>query len=258
MSEKTLRDTVNVRGVHFDNVTMDEAFAKAVELLSADGFDYFVTPNPEIVQACIEQNALYEVVNGASLTVPDGIGVLYAAKILGTPLKEKVAGVELAEKLVAYCAENHVKVFFFGAAPKTAEHEAVWKIAGEKLSEKYPGLDYAGRDGFFDEAENEDILREIDDSGAKLLLVCLGAPKQEKWLYKYGRRLKNVTLAGGLGGSLDVFAGVAERAPEAYLKHNAEWLYRLKKNPKRIGRMMKLPKFLVGTVLHGKRDSMDQ
>ena len=88
-------DKINVRGVYFDNVTMDEAFRKAVTLIETEGFSYMVTPNSEIVQACVENPALYDVVNTADLTIPDGIGVVYASKILKTPLKEKVAGVEI-------------------------------------------------------------------------------------------------------------------------------------------------------------------
>lgn len=87
------------------------------------------------------------------------------------------------------------------------------------------------------------------------MFVCLGAPKQERFIYKNRKKFTSVRFAAGLGGTLDVLAGVADRAPEFYLKHNLEWLYRFSKNPSRVGRMMKLPKFLVGTVLHGNKPS---
>lgn len=241
---------INVRGVFFDNVTMDEAFEKAVSLINTDGFSYAVTPNSEIVQACVETPSLFDVVNGADLAIPDGIGVVYAAKILKTPLKERVPGVELAEKIIKYAAENGEKIYFFGGGKKTEERSAVYELAIEKLREKYPGLDACGRDGYFNAEETDDIVSEINASGAKILFVCLGAPKQEKWIYDNRNKLANITFAAGFGGSLDVFAGVAERAPEFYLNHNLEWFYRLKKNPSRIGRMMKIPKFLIGTAVH--------
>lgn len=246
---------INVRGVYFDNVTKDEAFEKAVSLIEGDGFSYMVTPNSEIVQACIENNDLYKVINSASLIIPDGIGVVYASRIIGTPLKEKVAGVEIAERIVEYAAKNGILTYFLGGARATETDKAVWEKAAEKLAEKYPGFKAVGRDGYFGEEELPDIIEDINNSGAKILLVCLGAPKQEKWIYNNRAKMTGVTFAAGLGGSLDVFAGTAERAPEFYLDHNLEWLYRFKKNPSRVGRMMKLPKFLAGTVVHGKKQS---
>ncbi len=246
-------DKINVRGVYFDNVTMDEAFRKAVTLIETEGFSYMVTPNSEIVQACVENPALYDVVNTADLTIPDGIGVVYASKILKTPLKEKVAGVEMAAKIIEYAAKEHKKLYFFGGAKASDGKKAVWELAADALREKYPAIEIDGRDGFFGEEETDDIIDAINQSGAQILFVCLGAPKQERFIYKNRKRFTSVRFAAGLGGTLDVLAGVADRAPEFYLKHNLEWLYRFSKNPSRVGRIMKLPKFLFGTVLHGNK-----
>ena len=246
-------DKINVRGVYFDNVTMDEAFRKAVTLIETEGFSYMVTPNSEIVQACVENPALYDVVNTADLTIPDGIGVVYASKILKTPLKEKVAGVEMAAKIIEYAAKEHKKLYFFGGAKASDGKKAVWELAADALREKYPAIEIDGRDGFFGEEETDDIIDAINQSGAQILFVCLGAPKQERFIYKNRKKFTSVRFAAGLGGTLDVLAGVADRAPEFYLKHNLEWLYRFSKNPSRVGRMMKLPKFLFGTVLHGNK-----
>lgn len=246
-------DKINVRGVYFDNVTMGEAFRKAVTLIETEGFSYMVTPNSEIVQACVENPALYDVVNTADLTIPDGIGVVYASKILKTPLKEKVAGVEMAAKIIEYAAKEHKKLYFFGGAKASDGKKAVWELAADALREKYPAIEIDGRDGFFGEEETDDIIDAINQSGAQILFVCLGAPKQERFIYKNRKKFTSVRFAAGLGGTLDVLAGVADRAPEFYLKHNLEWLYRFSKNPSRVGRMMKLPKFLFGTVLHGNK-----
>lgn len=243
-------EKINVRGIKFDNVNMAEALEIAVSLINSDGFSYMVTPNAEIVQACIEAPMLYDIINTASLIIPDGAGVVYASKILKTPLKEKVAGVELAEKIVEYAANAGEKIYFFGGSKADGQREAVHKIAAEKLAEKYPGFVAVGRDGYFDNEETDEIIADIENSGAKILFVCLGAPKQEKWLFENRKKFKNIKFAAGLGGSLDVFAGVARRAPEFYINHNLEWLYRLKSNPSRIGRMMKLPKFILGTAIH--------
>ena len=244
---------INIRGVYFDNVTMDEALDKAVSLINTDGFSYMVTPNSEIVQACIESPTLYDVVNGASLTIPDGIGVVYAANILKTPLKERVPGVELAEKIIEYAANNGEKIYFFGGGKANEERDAVYKIAIEKLQEKYPGFEAVGRDGFFNAEETDDIIADINASGAKILFVCLGAPKQEKWIYD-NIRLVGAKVAIGVGGSFDVMAGNVKRAPKIFQKLGLEWFHRLITQPTRWRRMMRLPKFaLVGLKTKGRK-----
>ena len=245
MSEK-----INVRGVYFDNVNFDEAMEKVKELVKSEGMSVMFTPNSEIVQSCIENNELYKVINSADLVIPDGIGVVYAAKILGTPLKQKVPGCEVAEKLMEYAAQSTDGVFLFGGGKKTEERDAVSSIAAGKLREKYPDINIVGtRDGYFTDDDVDGIVDEINNSGAKILFVCLGAPKQEKWIYDNRDKLK-VNFAAGLGGTLDVFAGVAKRAPKFFLKTNLEWFYRLLCMPTRIGRMMKLPKYLFSIIFY--------
>ena len=214
------------------------------------------TPNSEIVQACVEQSSLYDVINSAALIIPDGIGVVYASRILKTPLKQKVAGVELAERLCGALAEQSEKVglYLLGGKPAQNGSRSVAELAAARLKEKYQGLVIAGtHDGYFsDEAE---VIADINASGAKVLFCCLGAPKQELWLYRNRDRLPNIALAAGLGGSIDVFAGTAARAPDFFINHGLEWLWRLYKYPSRLGRMMKLPKFLIGTMVRGNEKS---
>ena len=253
MSEK-----INIRGVYFDNVTMEETMEMIKQMISADGLSYMFTPNSEIVQNCIEDHSLYEVINSASLIIPDGIGVVYASKVLKTPLKEKVPGCEVAQKIIEYASKTGDGVYFFGGGKKTEERDAVSVIAAEKMKEKYPGLNIVGtRDGYFAKEDVPSIIEEINASGAKILFVCLGAPKQEKWIYENRDALK-VNFAAGLGGTLDVFAGVAKRAPDIFLKTNLEWFYRLLCMPTRIGRMMKLPKFLFGTIINKNKGFEDK
>ena len=245
-----MSDRINIRGVYFDNVDSEDTMERIKSFLDGDGLSVMYTPNSEIVQFCIDDKSLYGVINSAQLIIPDGIGVVYASRILGTPLKGKVAGVETAEKVVEYASKTGKSVYIFGGAKKTAESKAVCEIAADKLCEKYPGLKIAGtRDGFFTDEENDSIVEEINNSGADILFVCLGAPKQEKWIYNNRDKLK-VKFAAGLGGSVNIFAGTAVRAPEFFLKHNIEWLHRLIKEPSRFVRMLNLPKFLFGTIIH--------
>lgn len=228
---------INVLGVGFDNVTMAEAVARGRALLDAEGCHYVVTPNPEIVEACRADAEAMRAVNGADLVLPDGIGVIYGARMLKTPLKERVPGIEFGTAMLEYCARSGKSVYFLGAKPGVAEQ------AVENLRQRFAGLTVAGTaDGYFkDDAKAAEAIRA---SGADMALICLGAPKQEKFMSTYGAAT-GAKLMLGLGGSLDVFAGVAQRAPEFYVNHNLEWFYRLMKNPSRIGRMMKLPLFLV-------------
>ena len=231
---------IDVLGVEFDNKTMDEAVERGMELIARPGADYVVTPNPEIVMICREERSVAAAARDAALVLPDGIGVIYGAKILGRPLKEKVPGADFAERMFAELAKGGGSVYLLGAKPGVAEK------AGEKLAEKYPGLVIAGcADGYF--KEDEPVIEKINDARPDFLLVCLGAPKQELWMSRNAEKL-NVGLMAGLGGSLDVYAGVVQRAPETWQKLNLEWLYRLLKQPSRIGRMMKLPQFMLAVI----------
>ncbi|MBR1689479.1 MAG: WecB/TagA/CpsF family glycosyltransferase [Oscillibacter sp.] len=228
---------IDVLGVGFDDLTMDEAVERGMALLRAPGAHYVVTPNPEIVEICRERPEVAQAVNGADLVLPDGIGVIKGAAMLGTPLKERTPGIEFAARLMERMAADGRSLYLLGAKPGVAE------AAAEKLAEQYPGLSIAGtHDGYFQ--EDGPVLQAIRQSGAEVVFVCLGAPKQELWMVKNGADT-GARLLCGLGGSLDVFAGTVERAPKFWCDHGLEWFYRLCREPKRLGRMMKLPLFLV-------------
>mgnify|MGYP003294380701 CR=1 FL=1 len=236
---------IDILGVGFDNVTMAEALACGEEFLCGEGTHYVVTPNPEIVETCRENEEASRAVNGASLVLPDGIGVIYGAKMLGTPLKERVPGIEFGTAMVEKCALLGKSVYLLGAKPGVAE------AAARNLRKRFVGLKIAGtHDGYF--KEDAPVAAEVKASGADMALVCLGAPKQEKWMHANAKKL-NVGLMIGAGGSLDVFAGVAERAPEGWQKAGLEWLYRLLREPKRIGRMMSIPKFMFQILFMRKK-----
>ena len=236
---------IDVLGVGFDNVTMDEAVGRAMDFLAEEGTHYVATPNPEIVEVCRENPAARAAVNGADLVLPDGIGVIKGAAMLGTPLRERVPGIEFAARLMARMAEEGRSLFLLGAKPGVAEE------AARRLTVQYPGLRIAGtHDGYFQ--DDAPVIEAIRRSGAEAVFVCLGAPKQELWMAKNGAAT-GARLLCGLGGSLDIFAGNVERAPQFWREHGLEWLYRLCREPRRIGRMMKLPLFLVHVKQEKKR-----
>ena len=228
---------IDVMGVGFDNLTKSEFTAKAEDMLQKKERGYVVTPNAEIVYEAIHDDGFRALLNDASMVLPDGAGVVLGAKILGTPLKEKVAGIEFGEEICKLLAKNGGKLYLLGGKPGIA------KAAGEKLCEKYPGLPICGAaDGYF--RDEKAVVEKINETKPDVLFVCLGAPKQEQFIRDHFDAL-DVTLMLGLGGSLDGYAGVAQRAPRWMIDLSLEWLYRLMKEPKRLGRMMRLPKFVL-------------
>lgn len=237
-----MRETVKILGVNIDKITAADALKKAIDFVETPGVSVIYTPNPEIVMAAYEDAAFRDILNDADLCTPDGIGVVYGAKILKNPVPERVAGFDLSCGLLEDMGKKGKSVFLFGAKPGVAEE------AGRKMQEKYSGLLIAGtRDGYFKEEDDPAIVDAINQSGADLLLVCLGAPKQEKWIAKHKEELA-VNLCIGAGGTLDVFAGTMKRAPEIFIKCNLEWFYRLCKQPSRIGRFAALPKFIFAVM----------
>ena len=230
----------DILGVGFDSITLPQAVEKAAKLLEQGGTHYVVTPNPEMVQRAQKEPAFRAVLNGADLVLPDGVGITYAAKILGRPLAARVPGIDFASALCGELAKSGKKLFLLGAKPGVAEQ------AARRLQEQYAGLRIAGvHDGYFQ--EDGPVVEAIRESGADVVFVCLGAPKQEKWMRKNGEAT-GAHLLVGLGGCLDVFSGQVQRAPEIFQKLGLEWLHRLAKNPSRIGRMMKLPLFLIHVI----------
>lgn len=248
-------ERIDVRGVGFDNVTLTDAASILSEHIENGGTLAAVyTPNSEIVDSCIrdESGELYRIINSAELVVPDGIGVVKASKILGPPLKEKVAGIELGSAMLAHAARHGVPVYFLGGKPGVAE------AARDKLCRELPGLHVVGcADGYFEKtgAESDERICAIKSSGAVLLFVCLGAPTQEKWIFDNKSALADagVRVAMGLGGSLDVYSGAAKRAPKLFISLGLEWLYRLLCEPRRIGRMMALPRFYFGVKRYSRQ-----
>ena len=180
------------------------------------------------------------------LVLPDGIGVVYAAKLLGRPLQGRVPGIDFAAGLLAKLEESGGRLFLLGAKPGVAEQ------AAENLKKIHPKLILCGtNDGYFQ--DSAPVVEKIKASNADVVFVCLGAPKQERWMAQYGPAT-GAHLMVGLGGVLDVYAGNVKRAPAAWQKLGLEWLYRLVHQPSRLGRMAKLPLFLVDAMKESRRE----
>lgn len=248
-----MKDKVNILGVYVDMVSIKQAADMIMDFFGEDKLHKVYTPNSEILMVAYKDPEFAKLLNDAELLTADGIGVVYASKILGRPIAERAAGYDIACDVLDRIKGTEHSVFLFGGKPGVAE------LAKEKLEEAYPGIKIAGtRNGYFKPEEEADIVSEINNSGADLLFVCLGAPKQEQWLARNAQGLQGVRVAMGVGGSLDVFAGTVLRAPKWYCDHGLEWFYRLKKEPWRAKRMLALPKFAVTVLLHGRSKKYKQ
>lgn len=239
---------VNILGVNVDKVNIMQSADIIMEFLEDNkGLKRVFTPNSEIIMRAYKDPEFAEKLNKAELLTADGIGVVYASRILRNPIEERAAGFDIAKEVLKRISKTGHKLYLFGAKPGVAEE------AREKIEAEYNGINIVGtHNGYFKTEEIPDIIEDINKSGAELLFVCLGAPAQEKWIDENAEKLK-VKVAMGIGGSLDVFAGRTERAPEFYCKHGLEWFYRLKKEPWRAKRMLELPRFALTVLFKGRK-----
>lgn len=229
----------DILGINVASLTMPEAVAQAEEYMAEKKTALIVTANAEMIMQAVKDSDLRKIVNSADLVVPDGAGAVWAARHLGYDMPERVAGFDLVQELLRRAPKYRQKIFFFGAAPGVAEQ------AKQKAEIKYPGIQIVGtRDGYFSSADEPDILAQIRRAAPDLLLTALGVPRQEKWLAKHREELK-VPLAIGVGGTFDVMAGVVKRAPRWMQRAKLEWLFRGLHQPKRIRRLMALPRFIL-------------
>ena len=236
------RQLVSVLGVGIDSVTMQQAVAIVDGFVRARTAALVATANAEMVMLAQQDQELFSILNNAELTLADGAGVVWAARRLGSGVPERVAGYDLTQQLLQNAAKTGYKIFWLGAAPGVAE------AAAAKAAEKYPGLATVGvHDGFFD-CDDGAIRRLIRDSQADILLCALGVPKQEKWLNQYRHELQ-VPVMIGVGGTFDVMAGKAKRAPVWMQRAGLEWSYRLLRQPSRFVRMLALPRFVARVLL---------
>ncbi|GHV38333.1 acetylglucosaminyldiphosphoundecaprenol acetyl-beta-D-mannosaminyltransferase [Clostridia bacterium] len=233
---------INVLGVGFDVVTFDKAVEKAKAFAKGEKPAVIYTPNPEMVMAARKDAEFLRVLNTADMVVPDGIGIVYASRILKPSLPERVGGYDLTLKILEHAAKDGLRVYFFGSAPGVAES------AAEKLKAKFAGLNIVGlHSGYFNNNEESRIIEDINAAGTDILLVGLGFPKQEKWIAENKEKLCAKVLIG-VGGSLDGYAGTVKRAPNFFIKLNLEWFYRLVQQPSRIKRQIQLPLFMLAVI----------
>lgn len=239
-----VQNQIHVLSVPIDVVTMTEAVQKVLTLVGEPGLHMVATANAEMVMMAQENKKLLEVLQKADLVVPDGAGVLWAAEQQGESFPERVTGCDLLHHLLQAAKDNNIKVYCLGGA------EGVVKQALENAAAELGDLPVVGyHSGYFTEEEEVEILKDIERSGAQLVFVAFGVPKQEFWIRDRLAHLEGV-VAMGVGGSFDVMAGMLKRAPLWMQRNRLEWLYRLLLQPKRIIRMLALPKFMWAVWRH--------
>ncbi len=236
---------VDILGVNVDAMTMSESVAQIETYMAGEEPMMIATANAEMIMRATQDEELRDILNRAAIVTADGAGTVWAARHLGYEMPERVAGYDLAQQLMKNSVRQGQRIYFFGSAPGVAEK------AKAKAEQLYPGIQIVGtRDGYFTEADEPAIIEDIKAKRPHLLLVALGVPKQEKWLAKHQAEL-GVPVAIGVGGTLDVMAGVMKRAPLWMQKAKLEWLFRGMLQPKRAGRLLALPKFVL--KVHGSR-----
>jgi N-acetylglucosaminyldiphosphoundecaprenol N-acetyl-beta-D-mannosaminyltransferase len=234
---------VDVLGVKIDRESMEETIGKIQESVDRRRTLQVITANPELIYAAGKDARLKQLINSAQVVTPDGVGVVWAARRLGYPVAERVTGIDLVEALFPLAAKKGWRVFLLGSKPGVAE------CAAQKVAEKHPGFVWQGDHGFFTREEEPVLLEKIREFKPDLLLVGLGAPRQEFWMFSH---LELATVTIGVGGSFDALAGLNKRAPQWIQDMRLEWLYRLVKQPQRFKRQLVLPRFAWAVIRSSK------
>ncbi len=222
--------TSPVLGVYVHQLTMSEVVAMAASAIDAHKRFRIGVVNAAKLTNMQSDPLLHEDVTTSDVVLADGMSVVWAAKVLGKPLPERVAGIDLMFELLQHCSECGKRVFFLGA---TAE---VCGTVVERTREQYGGVEVAGyQDGYFDEEDEAAIVEAINASAADVLLVAMSSPKKERFMGRWAEAL-NCAVIHGVGGSFDVFAGKVSRAPQWMQKSGLEWLHRVIKEPRRMWR----------------------
>ena len=229
---------MRILSVRVDRVDYDRALDAIGAMMRSEGCKQVVTLNPEYVMRAEQDGRLLRIINAAELSVPDGMGIVWASRILRDPLPDRVTGTGLLPRICGHCAETGHGIFLLGGEPGVAD------AAADELRSRFPDLRIAGTSSADpDPAADDMLVAEINNSGADVLAVAYGCPKQDLWIDRNRNKLASVKVAIGVGGAFDFISGLTPRAPKPMRKAGMEWLFRLWLEPQRVRRMAALPKF---------------
>ncbi len=228
-------------GVDVSPLTYEGIIASLEQRMERNEQSTIIAVNPEKVMTAQTNDTLKRLINTSTFQIADGIGIILASKLKKGAITERVTGVDMMARLLEFARDNDYPIYMYGAKRQVLDK------AKANIERTYPGITIAGStDGY--EQDEEKIVSQIEASGAKLLFVALGSPKQELWIERHMNRLSNVLVFQGVGGSFDVFSGTVKRAPALFRKTGTEWLYRLITNPSRWKRQLNLPRFLIRII----------
>jgi N-acetylglucosaminyldiphosphoundecaprenol N-acetyl-beta-D-mannosaminyltransferase len=230
------KDKMDILGVRVDRVDQRQALEAISAFLETDGCKQIVTLNPEYVMLAGERQDLRGIINTCELSVPDGMGIIWASRLMGDPLDNRVTGTGLLPAIGRMCAEKGYSLFLLGG------REGVADLTAKELTRLHPSLEIAGTSSS-DPEEGDAAVAEINRSGADILAVAYGCPKQDFWIDKHRSDLVTVRAAIGVGGAFDFISGQMPRAPRVMRRMGLEWLFRLWLEPGRASRMLALPRF---------------
>jgi N-acetylglucosaminyldiphosphoundecaprenol N-acetyl-beta-D-mannosaminyltransferase len=224
--------SVAILGVPIDNLTMDQVLGDIEASIDEGGFHQIATANVDFLINSIHDPELKEILSACHLVLPDGMPLVWASRLMGASLQERVSGSDLVPRLAELAARHRYGIFLLGSS------EASSREAGNWISRNHPRARLVGRycpaHAELDQMDHEDILLQIEAARPDILLVAFGSPKQEKWLAMHRHRL-HVPVCIGVGGSLDLLAGQLPRAPLWMQRHGLEWLFRISREPARLG-----------------------
>lgn len=227
-------------GVEVTPLNMDEVLLKVNKIIVDNKKGFIVAINPEKIMKAQDDDDLKKLINSADIKIPDGTGVVIASKLRGGSIKSRVTGIDLMKNICFTSIDQGYKIFLLGGKKEVA------KRASKVLESSIKGIDIVGiEDGYFEDKDL--IIRKINESGANILFVALGSPKQENFIKENMDKI-NANIFMGVGGSFDVICGDINRAPIWIQKCGGEWFYRLLKEPSRIKRIKVLPKFIIKSL----------
>ncbi len=240
-------ESIEIFGVKIHNIRFNDAVKELEKFLKGNELKVLYTPNPEIVMGAKDDCSLRDLINKGDLITADGIGIIYAARIKGKPIKERVTGYDLSLKLLDIANENNYSLYLLGGK------DGVAKSAAENIRKDYPNVRIVGyHHGYFkgshtgnDNSEDEmKIIEDINSSKPDIIFVGLGFPKQEIWIDKNRYKIAGKVIIGN-GGVMDVLSGNLKMTPDIFRKLGVEWLHRLLREPSRIKRQIVIPKFML-------------
>jgi len=227
---------MDILGVRIDLLNLEQSMAKISEAITAGRRLWIVSANPELIYKAEKDKKLRDIVNSADLILPDGVGVVWAVRQLGGPKISRVTGVDLTLEILREADKYSRRIFLLGAAPGIAEKAVC------RQQKMFPRVIFASHHGYFTQEEEAQVKEKIEQFRPDVLLVGLGAPKQELWNAAYTGR---AAVRIGVGGTIDILSGEVKRAPQFFRNHKIEWLYRLIREPSRLRRQIILPLYVL-------------